>query len=83
MKKLDGGLSRLTQDLLRTMFIEDKIATDGVSLILDRELPPMNVKIILCSILGDEDALNDIWFTKGVRCALCSSQQTTPNGQGQ
>ena len=65
MKKLDGGLSRLTRDLLRTMFIEDKIATDGVSLILDRELPPMNVKISLCSILGDEDALNDMFFTLG------------------
>ena len=83
MKKLDGGLSRLTRDLLRTMFIEDKIATDGVSLILDRELPPMIVKIILCSILGDEDALNDMFFTLGASgicpCGvLCSVTNKPP-----
>jgi len=64
--KLSGGVSRLTRDLLRGMFLgTNGLADYGVALPIGPNGTTLVVRIRLCAILGDEDALNGMWFIKG------------------
>jgi hypothetical protein len=64
--KLSGGVSRLTRDLLRGMFLGSKgLADSGVALPIGADGATLVVRMRLCAILGDEDAINGMFFTKG------------------
>ena len=69
-------MSRITRDLLRHIFLEDEASTKGFLLLLIPGQPPIAVKINLAAILGDEEALNAIYYSKGASgimpCLICS-----------
>ena len=72
-----GGVSGLTRRILRDAFLGEKsVAIAGV------DIPPTRsgeviwtVKIFFATIIGDEEALNAMWFSKGasgmVPCISC------------
>ena len=78
LAKLPGGVSRKTRDLLRDMFLGSKgLADSGVALPIGANGETLVVRMRLCTILGDEDALNLMFFIKGASGAcpcgtLCS-----------
>ena len=62
MKKVPGGWSALTKDLLRCMFLKDKISTTGVQLSVNGGA---HVRIAFWALLADEEALVAMWGTTG------------------
>ena len=69
--KAPAGLSGLTRTLLRQLFLEQKVASDGVL------IGGVAVRIAFHALLADEEALNAMLYLKGasgtVPCAaLCS-----------
>ena len=72
-----GGISQVTRDLFRTMFLGDRsLATAGLALPIGAD-GPLTIRMHMAGILADEEALNNIWFIKGASgvcpCAvLCS-----------
>ena len=77
IKTVKGGVSGLTRRILRDAFLGEKsVAIAGV------DIPPTRsgeviwtVKIFFAAIIGDEEALNAMWFSKGasgmVPCISC------------
>ena len=78
LAKIPGGVSRKTRDLLRGMFLGNKgLADSGVALPIGANGKTVVVRMSLSTILGDEDALNAMFFIKGASGAcpcgtLCS-----------
>jgi hypothetical protein len=74
IKTVDGGVSRLTRDLLRDIFVTDRAETDGFPLQLVKDGPHTVVRFRLSMIVGDEESLNQMFHTKGASgiapCAL-------------
>jgi hypothetical protein len=82
IKKVNGGVSKLTADILRDIFVDGK-ADEGWQLQLQAGRPPVTLRIQLRGIIGDEEAVNSIWYTKGASgispCAmLCSVTNKGP-----
>ena len=82
-KKVKGGVSRLTRDILRGMFLGGGgVATDGVGLHLGGDVATV-VRIEFQSLLGDEEALNSMLDIKGasgicpcgVLCSVTNKQR--------
>ncbi len=64
IKKVAGGVSQLTRDILRDCFLgPNSLATAGMQVPLDGDA--VIVKVSLQSILGDEEALNSMFYIKG------------------
>ena len=75
-KKFPAGWSGLTRKVLRELFVQQDISGRGV------RLGSCNVRINFHALLGDEEALNYMWFTKGasgtVPCAILCSVTNKP-----
>ena len=86
IKTVDGGLSRLTRDILREVFINDR-AHEGFPLQLLKDHPPTIVRFRLSMVVGDEEALNQIFYTKGASgispCLLCCVTNKPPPTDGE
>ena len=78
LAELPGGVSRKTRDLLRGMFLGGNgLADSGVALPIGANGETVVVRMRLGTMLGDEDALNSMFFIKGASGAcpcgtLCS-----------
>ena len=79
MKTLPAGWSQLTASLLEAIFIDAKVAS-GIDLKL--RSGAVKVEITFGLVIGDEEAINAMWFTKGasglVPCALKCSCTNKP-----
>jgi hypothetical protein len=78
MKKVDGGVSAITRHILRGMFLgEQSVSRAGIMLPIGAASSPIKVKIDFQALLGDEEALNAMWHSKGASgicpCALLCS----------
>ena len=79
MKKVQGGWSALTKDILRCMFLTDKISTAGVQLSVNGKA---HVRIALWALLADEEALAAMWSITGASgtcpCGIMCSVTNKP-----
>ena len=60
INKLPGAVSQLTRDILKQIFV-----TEGASVTLKLGDQVISVKLVLTSILADEEALNAMFWTTG------------------
>ena len=74
-KKVPGGWSALTRRLLRSLFVDQKIATVGIQ-IFER------VYVHFYALIADEEALSAVWHLKGSSgtspCAVACSVVAKP-----
>ena len=62
IKKQPGGLSSVTRNILRSLFIEQKV---GSGIVVAAEHGERRVCVALGAVLADEEALNGMWHIKG------------------
>ena len=79
MKKVPGGWSSLTKEILRGMFLKDKISTTGIQLSVNGGV---HVRVFFWALLADEEALAAMWGTTGASgtcpCGIICSVTNKP-----
>ena len=79
MKKVPGGWSSLTKEILRGMFLKDQISTAGIQLPVNGGV---HVRVVFWALLADEEALSAMWCTTGASgtcpCGIMCSVTNKP-----
>ena len=81
--RISGGLSRLTRDLLIHIFLTLEASTKGFLVQFADGEPPKRLFVHLWAIVGDEEALNSMCWTKGASgimpCGVLCSVTNKPH----
>ena len=64
-RKLTAGISQLTRELLRSIFLDQRVQTDGVEVVLRSGDASVRLKLNFHELLGDAEALTTMLFIKG------------------